>query len=135
MSEQNVAAFKRGVEAFERRDVEAVLQVLDPKVEWHPALHAMLGGEATIYRGHEGIRMLFREVNEAFVALRVEIFDIRDLGDRLVATGRMRARGKTSGAETESPIGYLADVKNGKMLRVRTFLDPDDALAAAGLRK
>jgi ketosteroid isomerase-like protein len=96
-------AFRRGVEAGNRGDVETLLQELDPEVEWHSALHALLGGEQTVFRGHDGVREMFRDAYEAFGAIRIEISEIRDLGDRLVAIGRTRARGKASGADVEAP--------------------------------
>src|SRR3954451_25280618 len=48
---ENVEAFKRGLEARNRGDVETLLAVLDPEVEWHSALYALLGGEQTVFRG------------------------------------------------------------------------------------
>src|SRR5438874_13266305 len=44
MSQENVEAFKRGLEAGNRGDVKTLLEELDPEVEWHSALHALLGG-------------------------------------------------------------------------------------------
>ena len=44
MSQENVEAYKRGLDAFNRRDVEAMLQELDPEVVMHLALPAMFGG-------------------------------------------------------------------------------------------
>ena len=38
--------YKRGIEAINRGDIEALLEDLDPEVEWHPVFHEMLGGEA-----------------------------------------------------------------------------------------
>ena len=38
-----------------------------------------------------------------------------------------------SGADTETPIAYLLDFKHGKATRVLTYLDPAEALEAAGL--
>ena len=133
MSKEDVEAFKRGLDTFNRRDVEALLEELDPEVEWHPALPVLVGGEATVYRGHEGIREMLRDLYEAFAENHVEIWEIRDLGDRLVVIGRTRARGKESGAETESPWGGVAEYKDGRAIRIRTYLDPNDALEAAGL--
>ena len=133
MSQENVEAFKRGIEAYNRRDVEALLEVHDPDVEWHPVLQVLLGGEATVYRGHDGIREFVRDLDEAFAEAHIEVSETRDMGDRLVAIGRLHARGKASGADTESPIGYVADFKNGKAIRIRSWLDPKEALEAAGL--
>jgi hypothetical protein len=44
-------------------------------------------------------------------------------------------RGKGSGADTESPFGTVVDILNGKAIRVRSYLDCDEALAAADLRE
>jgi ketosteroid isomerase-like protein len=65
----------------------------------------------------------------------VEFQEIRDLGDQLVAIGSLRTRGKESGAQTESPWGAVAEYKNGKVTRLRTYLDRNEALEAAGLRE
>ena len=135
MSQENVAAFKRGLEAGNRGDVETLLQELDPVVEWHSALHALLGGEQTVFRGHDGVREMIEDINETFGGFQIEISEIRDLGDRLVAIGRTRARGQASGAETETPFALVTEVKNGKTVSVRGYLDPKQALEAAGLRE
>lgn len=132
MSLENVEAFQRALAAGNRGDVDALLEELDPEVEWYAALPASLGGETTVYRGHEGVRELFRDFYGALAEIHMEVSEIRDLGDRLVATGRMRTRGKASGAETELPGGYVVDFKDGKATRVRSFADPSDALKAAG---
>jgi ketosteroid isomerase-like protein len=133
MSQENVEAFKRGLEAGNRGDVETLLQELDPAVEWHSALHAVLGGAQTVFRGHDGVREMLRDLNEAFDEIQIEISEIRDLGDRLVAIGRNRTRGKASGAETETPFALVTEIRNGKTISVRGYLDPKQALAALGL--
>jgi ketosteroid isomerase-like protein len=118
MSQENVESFKRGLEAGNRGDVETLLEELDPEVEWHSALHALLGGEQTVFRGHDGVREMLRDLNEAFGEIDIEISEIRDLGDQLVAIGRNRARGRGSGAETETPLALVTEVKNGKTISV-----------------
>jgi ketosteroid isomerase-like protein len=133
MSQENVEAFRRGLEAGNRGDVETLLEVLDPEVAWHSALHALLVGEATAFRGHDGVREMLGDLNEAFGEIQIEISEIRDLGDRLVAIGRTRARGEASGADVETPIGFVTDFKDGTAISIRGYLDPKEALEAAGL--
>ncbi len=135
MSRENVENIKRAVAAFNRQDVEGMLEVHDIEVEWHPALQVLLGGEATVYRGHEGVRAFVRDQDEAFAEVRIELLEIRDLGDRLLAIGRLTARGKESGANVETPVAYVADFKNGKAVRIQSFFDPAEALEAAGLNE
>jgi ketosteroid isomerase-like protein len=130
---RNVEAFTRGLDAANRRDIEALLEALDPEVEGHPLLPVLLGGETTMYQGHEGVRELFRDIDQAFSEFRVEMSEIRDLDDRIVAIGAMRGRGKESRAVTESPLAYLVELKNDKAIRIRSYRDPQEALEAAGL--
>ena len=135
MSEENVEAFNRAVDAFDRQDFEAMLEELDAAVEWHDAVPMMLGGKATVYRGHEGVRDLWRDLDDVFEERRVEFAEIRDLGDRVLATGRLHARGKGSGAEAESPYCVICDFESSKVIGIRTYLDAAEALEAAGLRE
>ncbi len=133
MSEENVEVFKRAAEAYNRMDLEALLKDLDPEVEWHSALLIPFGGEATVSRGHDGVREVMREVFEVLAEIHLDYSEIRDLGERIVGIGRIRTRGKHSGAVTEMAFGTVTDMKNGKGIRIWTYLDPQQALEAAGL--
>ena len=105
MSEENVEALKRGFEAVSRLDAEAMIEMLDPAIVFSPRFQIMLGGEARVFRGHEGVREAFRDVYGALEWIKPEVLEVRDLGDRIVALGRLSIRGKGSGAEAESPRG------------------------------
>jgi ketosteroid isomerase-like protein len=134
MSEENVEAFKRVVEAINRGDVEAVLQELDPAIEWHMTIQESIGGEAAVYQGHDGVREYFRDMDEAFTEVELDHGELRDLGDRVLAFGSFRTRGRHSGAVIESPLAVLAEANaDGKGTKVLTYLDPEEALEAAGL--
>ena len=102
MSEENVEAFKRGVAAGNRRDIEAFLAELDPEVEYHAAL-PMVGGDA-VYRGHEGIREWLGEVWDVLAETEFEFPEIRDLGDRIVAVGRFARVGRAAESKSRCPL-------------------------------
>lgn len=133
MSQENVEIVRRVSDAYNRRDVEAMLDELHPEIEWHPWLQIQIGGEATVYRGHEGVRKGIRELEEAFSEIQSEPAEIRDLGERAIAIGHLRGRGNESGVITESAIAWIVDFKSGKVIRVREYLDPKKALEAVGL--
>ena len=133
MSEENVDVFRRGTEAINRGDIEAMLDGFDPEIEYYAALPVLLGGAAAVVHGHASVRELFRDLYDVLDEIQVEYPDIRDLGDRIVAIGRLRTRGRGSGAETVSPFCTVADIRNGKAIRIRSYLDAEEALEAAGL--
>ncbi len=133
MSQENVEAFKRGIAAWNREDIDATLEVFDPEVEWRPAVPRLLGGGTAVYRGRHDVREWLQELDETIAELRIEISEIRDLGERVLAVGQLRRHGRESGAEVESPIGYVVEFKNGKVIRIDDYLEPKEALEAAGL--
>jgi ketosteroid isomerase-like protein len=53
----------------------------------------------------------------------------------IVAIGKIRMRGRGSGADTQSPLASITDFKNGKAIRFQTYLNPKEALEAAGLEE
>jgi len=135
MSQENIDVFRTGLEAYNRRDIDAFLETFDPMAEIHPLTLAMFGRKETVYRGHEGIREFIRDVDEVLPGIHVEPLEFRDLGEQIVATGRLHARGRASGAEVESPIAWLVEFRAVRVIRMTDYLDPKDALEAAGLRE
>ena len=133
VAQEGVELVERALDAYTRWNVEPMLERLHAEVEWRPAIPMLLGGEATVYAGHDGVRRMFREFRDSFAEIHIEFSEIRALGDRVLALGRMRARGKSSGVDTVTPWAYLAELEDGKAIRIQTYLDPDEALDAAGL--
>jgi ketosteroid isomerase-like protein len=130
MSQENVEAFKRFMDGFNRRDVEAMLEEVDAGVEWRPAAPVALGGEATVYQGHAGIPAGIRDLHDSFAELQIEISEVQQIGDRVVGIGRIRTRGKGSGVESWSPFGAVMEFRCGKATQIRSYLDPREALEA-----
>ena len=133
MSAENVEIVQRALEAYSRGDLEEMLPHLDPEVEWRSAIVG--GAEGNTYYGHEGFGSWFVESFESFDELRTELSEFRDLGDRVVAFGRVRARGRESGVEIDSPTGWVFTVRRGKVARAEGFLSREQALEAAGLQE
>ena len=133
MTQQNVELVRRAVEAFPRADMDEMLSYMDPELEWHSAIVG--AAEGNVHRGHEGFRRWYADSFESFEELRLEWSEFRDLGDRVLAFGRVRARGRESGVEIDSPMGWVATVRRGKVVKAEGFLSRDRALEAAGLKE
>ncbi len=131
MSHENVQLVKALMLAVDGRDIDAFAEVTTPDFEWFPVFAARVGGD--VYRGREGIEAFLGEVDETWEEFRPMPEEYRDLGDRVLALGRLRTRGRASGAPSDSPWGGVYDVRGGRVSRIRTFLDHGEALRAAGL--
>ena len=125
----NVELFRRGADLFGRGD-EAVLELIDEDIE----LIALRSATEGAFRGHEGIRAFFADNRESFDLFEPDYYDVRDLGDgRVLALGKIRVRGRGSGAETEVPTAVIATIREGRMTRFRDYGEHGAALEAAGL--
>jgi ketosteroid isomerase-like protein len=134
MAEENVEIAKRGIDAFNRSDVEALADVVTPDFEWFPALSSTVEGERfSGYRGREGIETYFEDVRSTWEGLRVLGNEFRDLGDSVLLLGRADGRGRGSRVEVDMPLGVIYDFRDGRVSRVRTYLDHREVLRAAGL--
>jgi ketosteroid isomerase-like protein len=131
MSQQKVELVKVLMAAVDRRDIEAFAAVASSDFEWFPVFAARVGGD--VYRGREGIEAFLGEVDETWEEFRPVPEEYRDLGDCVLALGRLRTRGRASGAPSDAPWGGVYDFREGKVSRVRTFLDHAEALRAAGV--
>ena len=80
-------------------------------------------------RMREGLGSLF----DAFESYRLDVEQLHDLGDRVVAIVREVARGRASGVEVDGRWGYLITVRDGAMVRIEAYRDAAVALEVAGL--
>ena len=133
MSQENVEIVKRSFDAIGRGDVEGLLELYDRDVLFLPLTGTQV--ESGGYRGHAGVRAYFVEVADVWEQLRPYAEDIRTVGDNVVVLGGCAVRGRTSGVETDTPMAWVATVRNGKIASHRGYRTNDEALEAAGLRK
>src|SRR5688572_2646388 len=134
MSQENVEMLRKAYEAFARGDVEAVLERLDPDVDWRPALAPILGVDAV--RGREAMRaFLTRDLfEEGFDQFRAEPLAFEDLGgDAVLVTARYVGRGEGSGIEIDQKVATLYRIRDGKAVSMRDYPTRAEALEAAGL--
>ena len=133
MSRDKVDVARRATDAFNRRDFDGAFAELGtPDFEWYPAITRALDGGGG-YRGREGVEKYAADIRENWEELQALPEEFRDLGDRVLVLGRMKGRGKGSGVPVDSPWGGIFDFRGGRISGIRTFLDHDEALRAAGL--
>ena len=129
MSQDNVEIAKRSVDAFNRRDVQTLLDLGTPT--W--VLSSQLLDASADFRGREGIERFYAMLSESWEEFRSVVDDYRDLGDRVLCLGRNTARGKGSGVTVDALTAAILDFRDGKVSRIRLYLDQSEALRAAGL--
>src|SRR4029453_9669470 len=132
MSQENVETVQRAVEAWNADDLDAFLAELAAAVEWHPAIQPGLEGKATIYRGHDGARKIWRQDRgEAWERLTNRPEELRDLGESVLALGHMDLSARATGIEFSQELEEVFELRAGKIVRIRDFLTHAEAIEAA----
>jgi ketosteroid isomerase-like protein len=130
MSQENVEIVKRMVDAFNAKDLDRFSDQTTPDFEWSSSMMAI---EGEVFVGRAGIEAYFSRMIDGWDTFRAEDGEFRDLGDRVLWSGRLEGRGRISGAPVSAPLDILYELRDGKVTRSRSFLDHEQALKAAGL--
>lgn len=128
-SEAEIA--RRGVEAFNRGDVDELIERADPELRLVPVRSLLEGGE---YRGHEGIRKYIDDMDEDWQRREIVIDEITDAGDGVLVLGTFKAVGR-SGNEVNQPIAWHTRYRDGKLLSLVAYTDQESALESLGLQR
>lgn len=132
MSRETVALVESAFEAWNRGDVAGFAAHAADDVVWLE-VSGWLEQEGREVRGRERLERNLLGLLDAWESYRLELEEVHEAGERVVAVVRELARGRTSGVEVDSLWGYLITVTDGKLARVEAYRDPATALAAAGL--
>ena len=130
MSQEPADVVRAAEAAFNQREVDAFVALVEPEVEWE----AGLPGTPT-YRGHEGVRQMFRDVETSWEDWEVQATLEAHLGDAMVVEWKMRGRGRTTGVPVEGRQFVAVELRDGLASRLCAFQTVDEALEAVGLRE
>jgi ketosteroid isomerase-like protein len=133
MSEQNAEVARRTFDAIGRRDIDALLELYDPEIEFLPLTGTRV--ESGGYLGHAGVREYFEEVSAVWEDMHPHADDVRTVGDHVVVLGGCLVRGRGSGAEADSTMAWVLTLRDGKVVRHRGYRTREEALEEVGLQE
>ena len=132
MSSANAEAVRNSVDAWNRGDVDGWLEGAHPDIEWTSEVAQAIEGAQRVYRGPEEMRLYWDEWHAVW-EVTIEVSELRERGDTVVALARIRARGGASGVKLDRPIAYAFEFEDGLARRARSYFDIEQALEAAGM--
>jgi len=133
MSQENVRLLYEVISAFNRRDLDAYLALMDPEVEFTPYEVSVQGGQP--YRGHAGIRTWWHDTFEVLPDLNVEVYEVRGVKDKVFVRGCLRGQGAGSGAPIERPMWLATGWREKLEVWWVAFQNEAEALNAVGLEE
>lgn len=105
MSPGNVEIVRESIDAYVRRDVDAMrrLTSADVELDWS----ASKGWLAGVYRGFEDVMRFYRDYFEAFDEIRVEVDSYTPVGESVVVPNIARQRGR-DGIEVSARATFVS---------------------------
>jgi hypothetical protein len=126
-----VTAVLHFLQAYNRDDLDASEQFLDPQIEWH---------NACAYKGHAEVRAMLESIRERFSRPQVRPDDFREAGGHVLMIVCF-FEGDPDAPPREQRQSWIADMgEDGLVRRVIAYPSPADAaraleaLAAAALK-
>ena len=132
MSQANVEVIERAVAATNARDLDGYLACCTADIELHTPLAAI----GAVYEGPIGIRRWFTDLEDVGPDFRIELERVETIRPgRVLAFLTVTGTGRTSGLQVTdaTPITNVYDLIEGKIRRVRIFMDRREALDAVEL--
>ena len=133
MSQENVEVVRRFAEVWTGRYTEAAEALVRPRLAPDFEIHPLYLERS--YKGVEGIRQLWADIDEIWQDYRLEIGEIVDLGEHVLALAHITARGTGSGVPIDEEIAVLWAFEGDKAVWMKSFMSKREALEAAGLRE
>ena len=127
MSQENVDVVRRWLWAFEN-DADAFLNTIDPEIEWFPFEESH-----TRSYGVEGAMRIRNQWINTWDDHRIDLDEVIEEGDSVVASVHITARGEASGAEVDVRLHGHFKVRDDRIVYVFEHEDRTSALEAAGL--
>jgi hypothetical protein len=123
-----VELLERGMDALNRRDLEALIGLMDEEVESVSRITAVEGE----FQGHAGIRRWWESWLEAFPDYDIEVVEARAVGDAVMATIRAVGHGGGSRVPVEDRFWHASRWAGGKCVWWQSFRSEAEALEAVG---
>jgi len=140
MSEENVEVVRRlyslapDAAGVVRGDYDDVfVDYFDPDFELVPP--STYPDTESSYRGQEGVRRWFQQLEEIWDDWRTEGERFFDAGSQVVVFVRVSGTAKQSGAALAISAAHVLTLRDGRVTRTDVFLDRSESLEAAGLNE
>jgi len=103
---------------------------------WHPEIEYVEDPRwpgSRAYRGRDEVIATWNGYLEVLGSTKMEVEDLVDAGDGIVALVRVSGISKGADIPFEHLWGYVCRVRDGQLAYQRAYWDPEEALSAAGV--
>jgi len=114
-------------EGFGRRDIQAVLSVMDPDIEWD-ATDAL--AHTGMYQGHDGVTEYIDSLSGVWDEFHLNPEQFTESGDgaHVMVLGSVHGRLAANEQDVEARFAHVLQIEDGLVTRLKVCLDREAAL-------
>lgn len=129
MEKSAVDVVRAYFDAWNRRDLDALVATLDPGIEWERSAEFPDG---RILHGMNAVSEFVRSMFEVFSHIAVELERCTEAApNSVVVVGSTRFRAELSGVETSATWVRVYTMHSGRIVRIRPYASLEEALRVA----
>lgn len=129
-TQRAIAELRGAYAAFNRGDIDAAVQSLDPQVEWTEPAEFPGGGT---YHGIEGAKHYLAQSRAGAAQVVSQPEQFIPAGNRIIVFVHARVLPKNSTTWQDIRLADVYTFQNGRVTRMRAFANRDDALRWVGV--
>ena len=130
MSQENVAIIERAYEALNAG--QPVYSIFHPALIYHPRADEP---DPSAHVGRDAFERLLDGFLESFSELRIDVLEVIDAGDLVIASTLIHGRGAASGAIVEDAYVVVFRLRDGLVVEGWEYRTKQEALKAVGLEE
>jgi ketosteroid isomerase-like protein len=119
----NVEILRAGYEAFAKGDVQAVLRLFHPAIEWNEAEHVTYWTGGPFRGGDQIVAGVFARIAQDFDGFRIDVRRMVGLNDTVLVESRYRGIVKATGKALDAQVAHVWDFREGKIVRFQQYTD------------
>ena len=117
----NLDIIKTLYQAFEKGEIDTILDILAANVEWHESEKLPYGGT---FIGPDAVFAgVFEKIGDQWDNFQAHVEEFIDGGDRIITLGFDRGTYKATGKSMEAPTASIWTLKNGKVIKFVQYID------------
>lgn len=130
MSQENVNTIRNLYDLFARGDVPTVLAGFHPEIEWNEAENFPYADGNPYIGPHAVLEGVFMRLGCEWDYSNLDISEVLDAGESVVAAGRYQAKNKATGKEINAKFAHVWKLRDGKAVSFQQYADTQQVVDA-----
>lgn len=122
---ENTEIASAAYRAFNLGGVDAILEYLDPEIEWH--MWEQFSRGSRVFRGHAGVREVLAAFEDNYDNFRADPGELIESDGRVVAPVRLHGEVKGTGEHHSFELVQVWTARDGKAIRLDVYSTLEDA--------